>query len=74
MEVTLQLFEIVAQHLHPGTLHGIEFPLSGLVALIIIGVVDSGRSGDCLSLALTNLFARLSILLKHKHGVGIWPS
>ena len=36
--------------------------------------VDLGGSGHCLSLALTSDFARLFVLLRLRHGLGIFPS
>ena len=40
---------------------------------MVIGVVDLGGSGYCFSLALTSTFARLSVLLRLRHGLGIFP-
>ena len=71
MEVTLHFLEMVVQQPDP---QGMELPLSGLVTLMVIGVVDLGGSGHCLSLALTSDFARLFVLLRLRHGLGIFPS
>ena len=42
-----------------------------------MGVVDCGGSGNCFSLALTSFFARLSVLLRLRQGLGTlsisWP-
>ena len=39
MEVTLHVFDMDVQHLHPGFPQGIELPLPGLVILMVIGLV-----------------------------------
>ena len=51
-----------------------ELPFPGLEISIVIGVVDLGGSGYCYSLALTRAFARLSVLLRLRHGLGIFPA
>ena len=43
------------------------------MTVIDIGFVDSGGSGYCLNLALTSDFARLFVLLRLRHGFGIFP-
>ena len=70
MEVTLHFWEMVAQHVQPVILQGIELPFSGLVAVMVIGSFDLGGSGHCFSFALTNAFARLLDLLRLRHGLG----
>lgn len=74
VEVTLHFLEMAAQHLQPRVPQGIELPSLGLVALMVIGVVDIGGFGYCFSLALTSVFARLSPLLRLRQGLGIFPS
>lgn len=66
VDFTLHFLEMVVQ-LVP---QGIELPSSGLVVLMVMGVVDSDGFGYCLSLALTSFFARLSVLLRLRHGLG----
>ena len=61
------------QHLQWACLQGIEFPSCDVVTVIDIGFVDSGGSGYCLNLALTSDFARLFVLLRLRHGFGIFP-
>ena len=73
VEVTLHLLEMVAQHLQPGELQGIELLVFILVTLMEIGLVDLGGFGYCFSLALTSFFAKLSVLLRQRHGLGTFP-
>ena len=73
-EVTLHFLEMALRHLQLSFPQGTELFPFGLVALMFIGVVRGGGSGYCLSLALTNAFARLSALLKLRHGLGTIPS
>ena len=58
------------QHSQPRVLHGIECPFVDVVGLMVIGFFDFGGFGYCFSLALTSLFARLSVLLRLRHGLG----
>ena len=51
-----------------------ELPLPGLVILMAIGVANFGGSGQSLSLALTNILVKLSVLLRLRHGLGTIPS
>ena len=74
VEVTLHFLEMVAQHGQPIVLQGSELLFPGLVTVIVIGVVDLGGSGHCLSFALTNVFVKLSDLLRLRHGLGTFPS
>ena len=74
VDVTLHFFEMVLQHLHPGFLHGVEFLSFGLVASMVIGVVDIGGFWSPFSLALTSFFAMLSVFLRLRHGFGTIPS
>ena len=55
VEVTLHFLEMLTQHLQLGLPQGIELPWFDLVVSIIIEFVDLGGSGNCFSLALTNV-------------------
>ncbi len=74
VEVTLLFLEMVAQHLLPRVPQCIELPSPCLVPLIIMGVVDVGRFGYCFSLDLTRFLAKLSAMLRLRHGLGTFPS
>ncbi len=65
---------MVVQHLHPRVSQGIELPSPCLVILIVMGVVDMGGFGYCFSLALTSFLAKLSDMLRLRHGLGTFPS
>ena len=73
VDVTLHFLDMALQHLHLGVPHGMELPFAGLLNISTIGVVDSGGLGYCFSFALTIFLARLSVLLRLRHGLGTFP-
>ena len=70
-DVTRHFWDMLAQQVHFWVPQGIELPVSGLVLSMVMGLIEIGGFENCFSLALTSFFARLSLLLRQRHGLGI---